>query len=76
MRAEVEFTVDDDDVGEVVNGLEVMEVGAVAGLSAAASVCVCVCIQSGTWIETSTNGSIADFSMISRPDASLSRGNC
>lgn len=33
-------------------------------------------VQSGTWMETSTNGSMGALSIISRPEASLSRGSC
>ena len=64
---------------------------AVGGLYAAAGVAVAVvavvvvgesvgrkgeCVQSGMWIDTSTNGSMTDLSMISRPCESLGRGSC
>ena len=34
------------------------------------------CVQSGMWIDPSTNGSMTDLSMISRPCESLGRGSC
>ena len=59
---------------------------AVGGLYAAAGVVVAVvgesvgrkgeCVQSGMWIDTSTNGSMTDLSIISRPCESFGRGSC
>ena len=58
---------------------------AVGGLYAAAGAVPAVgesvgrkgeCVQSGMWIDPSTNGSMTDLSMISRPCESLGRGSC
>ena len=81
MRAEVALTAEEDEDADVLalmveGGVDNDGLGVVEDADAVDAGREAECVQSGTWIETSTNGSMVALSTISRPEASLRRGSC
>lgn len=65
--------------GKAMGMVDTELVGALGAVYAAVSLAVGrygECVQSGTWIDTSTKGSMGALSTISRPEASFRRGSC